>query len=55
MSFDYETQLPLFKQNYKKLIYKSYFFIAFTKCGLGSNELVVSHDSRMVEYIWYCP
>lgn len=27
----------------------THFFIAFTKCGLGFNELAVSHDSRMVE------
>lgn len=33
----------------------TYFFIAFTKCGLGFNELAISHDSRMAEYIWYCP
>lgn len=31
------------------------FFIAFTKCGLGLYELAKSHDSRMVEYKWYCP
>lgn len=39
----------------RKIKKKTHFFIAFTKCGLGLHELALSHDSRIVEYIWYCP